>query len=607
MTGTGDAMSRQLVVVVMLLSFFPAYAADVILWIEDGQWSSYHETLETLNALDAGVRHAYPPHFIAGDMDWVHVKDLGPGICILPPDRDAVAKSRVSAEAQVFLEALRRLSLQGAEERPVVDLPPPPNDVDMLEDLPHWAEKDLPYGALYTNTSLYMIGDVSVSIVLPESNGGSEDWTSGEIVEVLVGITSGLDWWIDREPNANLNIIYNLEAGVPTSYEPIEMSSSDKYLWVEEVMNELGYYTATGIPYMVLYDYINDQRELKGTDWAYVIFVVDSSNDVNGLFADGRFAFAALNPFGGGPYVFMTYDLSDYGVSNMDAVSAHETGHIFGAFDQYSGCDPSDRSGYMYYENQNCVDGGALNEYSIMKDSFVGYYLGAVDYYARGQIGWVDTDGDGILDIVDTEPSLSLGPPAQIESLRYSLSGAAVVNPCPAVNPSYNTVTINTIASVEYRLGDGPWAEATASDGTFDGPEESYEIDATIEGGANHTLECRAVNSEGNYSASLYETLDGVTGVPDLSRLALTAYPNPFNPHTEIRFTLPAPGQVHLAVYDVAGEIVSVLISGFYEAGDHAVVWDGTDGRGRNLPSGVYHAKLRAGGRTLMTKLTLVR
>jgi len=600
-------MIRQLVIILILVAPLPARAADVILWIEDGQWSSYHETMATLKALDAGVRHAYPPHFVAGDMEWAHVKDLLPGICVLTPDEDAAAKAIIPADARVFLEACRRLSSHRGEAWPLIDLPSPPNDVDILEDYPPRAEKDLPYGALYTNTSLYMIGDVSVSIILPESNEGSEDWTSGEVVEVLVGIISGLDWWTDREPNANIQYIYNLEACVPTSYEPIEMSSLDKYLWVEEVMNVLGYYTTTEMPYMVLYDYINDQRELKGTDWAFVIFVVDSSNDVNGKFADGRFAFAALNPFGGGPYVFMTYDNSSYGVGNMNAVTAHEVGHVFGAKDQYGGCTCETTAGYLYYENQNCVSGCMLNENSIMKNSITSYYLCAVDIYARGQIGWVDSDDDGILDIVDTVPSLTLGTPYSPYLLRYQLSGWSTVTPMPTLNPNYNTVTINTITSVEYRLDDGPWAEATASDGAFDSPEESYEIDVTIEGGANYTLECRAVNSAGNYSASSYETLDGVTDVPDLPRLALTAHPNPFNPHTEFRFTLPAPGQVDLAVYDVAGELVGVIASGRYETGEHGVIWDGTDDRDRYLPSGVYQAKLQAGGQTLMAKLTLVR
>ena len=599
-------MSRLLIVTIILLASLPAFAADVILWIEDGQWSSYHETMAVLKAQDAGVRHAYPPYFIAGDMEWVHVKDLPPGIRIVTPDLDAAVKASVPAEARGFLEAWRRLPLQRAEVRPAIDLPPPPNDVDMLVYVPSRTEKGRPYGALYDDTSLYMIGDVSVSIILPESNGGSEDWTSGEIAGVLVGIISGMDWWSDREPNAHLVSVYNLEAQVPINYEPIEMSSNEIVPWVVEVMNELGYYSGAP-PLTLLFDYVNDQRDYKNTDWGFVIFVVDSSADVDGKFSDGRFAFASLRASGGGPYVFMTYDNSGYGIDQMNAVAAHEAGHIFGALDQYSPCSCDSRAGYLNYDNQNCASGCLFNDNSIMKNSPTSFMLCAVDPYARDQIGWQDTDGDGIQDIVDTEPTLSLGPPVQLERLHYFCSGATIVTPYPAVNPNYSTVTINTIASVEYRIDDGPWIEATASDGAFDGPEESYEIDVTIEGGANYTLECRAVNSVGNYSASSFETLDGVTDVPDLSRLALTAHPNPFNPQTEIRFTLPDPGLVHITIYDVAGELVGVIASGLYEAGDHAVAWDGTDDRGRYLPSGVYQAKLQAGGQTLISKLTLVR
>jgi len=80
------------------------------------------------------------------------------------------------------------------------------------------------------------------------------------------------------------------------------------------------------------------------------------------------------------------------------------------------------------------------------------------------------------------------------------------------------------------------------------------------------------------------------------------AHPNPFNPRTGIAFTLPGRLPVHLAVYTLAGQEVAELVHGTLEAGPHLAVFDGTD-----LPSGVYLARLQAGGFTACAKLVLLK
>lgn len=66
----------------------------------------------------------------------------------------------------------------------------------------------------------------------------------------------------------------------------------------------------------------------------------------------------------------------------------------------------------------------------------------------------------------------------------------------------------------------------------------------------------------------------------------LQNYPNPFNPSTEIRFDLPAPGNVSLVVYDILGRNMAQLVSGVYEAGSHTATWNAQD-----FPSGIYFAR----------------
>ena len=100
-------------------------------------------------------------------------------------------------------------------------------------------------------------------------------------------------------------------------------------------------------------------------------------------------------------------------------------------------------------------------------------------------------------------------------------------------------------------------------------------------------------------------TLDsGNTPRPQLSmRIA----PNPFNPMTEIRFSLPSDGAVGLRVFDARGHQVRTLLGEVMPAGEHVVVWDGRDGRGRAVASGVYFSRLETGAGDLLKKMMLVR
>ncbi len=84
--------------------------------------------------------------------------------------------------------------------------------------------------------------------------------------------------------------------------------------------------------------------------------------------------------------------------------------------------------------------------------------------------------------------------------------------------------------------------------------------------------------------------------------------PNPFNPATTIRYGLPEPSSVHLAVFDVRGRLVRRLKTGEFEAaGFHRVFWHGRDDRGREMSSGVYVYRLRVGDVTATGSMSLIR
>jgi len=69
-------------------------------------------------------------------------------------------------------------------------------------------------------------------------------------------------------------------------------------------------------------------------------------------------------------------------------------------------------------------------------------------------------------------------------------------------------------------------------------------------------------------------------------------HPNPFNPQTTIPYYLSQTAAVRLEVYNVRGQRVTVLLDETQDAGRHSVTWRGIDDQGRDVPSGIYHARL---------------
>ena len=72
-------------------------------------------------------------------------------------------------------------------------------------------------------------------------------------------------------------------------------------------------------------------------------------------------------------------------------------------------------------------------------------------------------------------------------------------------------------------------------------------------------------------------------------------YPNPFNTSTTIEFHIPRSSSVSLDVFNILGQRIRTLVNGDCEAGDYSLQWDGRDGRGLGVATGVYFYRLQAG------------
>ena len=83
--------------------------------------------------------------------------------------------------------------------------------------------------------------------------------------------------------------------------------------------------------------------------------------------------------------------------------------------------------------------------------------------------------------------------------------------------------------------------------------------------------------------------------------------PNPFNVQTSIDFNVPSQGHVSLQIYDVSGRLISTLLDQELNSGAHELFWDGIDGAGMDLASGMYVLRLQHAGSYLTQRLTILR
>ena len=84
-------------------------------------------------------------------------------------------------------------------------------------------------------------------------------------------------------------------------------------------------------------------------------------------------------------------------------------------------------------------------------------------------------------------------------------------------------------------------------------------------------------------------------------------YPNPFNPSTTIQYEIPKDAHVEFVVYDVLGRKIAVLENNRKSAGIHNIIWNGKSDDDRNVGSGVYLYRIKAGEFLEHGKMVLVR
>jgi hypothetical protein len=84
-------------------------------------------------------------------------------------------------------------------------------------------------------------------------------------------------------------------------------------------------------------------------------------------------------------------------------------------------------------------------------------------------------------------------------------------------------------------------------------------------------------------------------------------YPNPFNPTTTIEYYLPKRTEVIIKIYNSLGKVVRTLLREIQSAGNHKVIWDGTNDTGLQNSSGIYYYDVSTAGIHTVRKMILIK
>lgn len=368
----------------------------------------------------------------------------------------------------------------------------------------------IPYGATPIDTAEYMLGDVLVSVVLIESQdvtigNDTENWTPALIQAVKSKAQIGMQWWVDTlhayHPDAYLNFEFDFtyaDSPFEVPFEPINRISNQHIEFVDLFLDAQGY--TAGSELNRIFEFNHAQRLAHGTDWAFTIFVVNDTNDDNDQFAAGG-SFTRSFAYPGGRYLVTL-------ASRPPEIYAHEAGHIFWAMDEYSNGSPhAETRGYYNTQNLNGINGapsGHVQQASLMASGTLlsqSYINRVLPQATREHVGWRDSDGDGIIDILDVPLTLSGQGVFDAPSGTYRFVGSSQVQTLPNSNAASwrNDITLNRVRVAEYRLDGGPWTVAA----DYDSPTAELNLFIPVSSGAQQ-IEIRTRDTITGATSSIF-------------------------------------------------------------------------------------------------------
>ncbi len=206
-----------------------------------------------------------------------------------------------------------------------------------------------------------------------------------------------------------------------------------------------------------------------------------------------------------------------------------------------------------------------------------------------------DDDSNIYVAVLGADQGIGLYKLDLIVPVELTSFAANVVNNSVKLNWTTATELNNSGFSVERN---GIEVGYVKGNGTSSSVNNYSFTDANVAAGT-YTYRLKQVDFDGSveYSAEIEVTV----GTPVAFELAQN-FPNPFNPSTNIQFSIPEASQVNLTVYNLLGEEVASLVSGIVSAGVHNISFDAS-----NLNSGMYIYKIEAGSFVATRKMMLLK
>lgn len=291
-------------------------------------------------------------------------------------------------------------------------------------------------------------------------------------------------------------------------------------------------------------------------------------------------------------YTFTASDPDDEKLEDDAVITVDPDCGIYSA-ERLSGSGTSSGQWEVTFEATNCA---------------VGYYTVVVEVQdSCGKTG-VDTT------ILDVQPRENNAPVVTVPLNRSGFMGDTIIYNAEAYDPDGDILLDNANISVIPDCGSVVELRTTGN-GTSSGIWEitfytlgcdsgNYKVVVEIEddlGATGSGTTYVAIAKKGPVDV-IEQISDKITGFS-----LKQSYPNPFNPVCNIEYSISADCHVTLAIYNILGQKVKVLVDEYQSVGHKSVQWDGKDDQNQNVSSGLYFYKIQAGDFFKLRKMILLK
>ncbi|MBI9032488.1 T9SS type A sorting domain-containing protein [bacterium] len=204
--------------------------------------------------------------------------------------------------------------------------------------------------------------------------------------------------------------------------------------------------------------------------------------------------------------------------------------------------------------------------------------------------------------------------PVTLSSFTATVTSQELVNLQWTTESESNIFGFNVYRSEQSDLASAIRVNARIIEGTNTSLQQTYSYsDSEFETNSTYYywLESSEMNNDncffgpvsvftGSNNEDVIPTIEGYTGIE-------SAYPNPFSPNTEISYKLRENANVKMGIYNLKGQLIKSLVNNTKAGGNHKIMWDGHDNKGKRCSSGIYFVRMQANEFNSFYKIMLTK